>query len=204
VDEFRGFALSDPLAPIIFVNDSDAKAAQVFTIAHELAHIWIAADGVSDRKPNQKGESKNAIELFCDQVAAEGLVPSTEFSSTWVGKSVMENAKNAAAHFRVSTLVALRRARDLGYISFDSFMVHVDAEYTRFREIEKKKKAPSKKKDGGGGNFWASFEIRNSRAFNAAVVTAIRSNRTTFTEASNLLGVTLAATVRYLKRVSAN
>jgi hypothetical protein len=79
VKEFRGFAISDAFAPVVFINDVDAKAAQVFTLAHELAHIWIGADGVSDRRPNQKEDSLNAIELFCDKVAAELLVPETEF-----------------------------------------------------------------------------------------------------------------------------
>ena len=70
VNEFRGFALSDNIAPVVFINDADAKAAQVFTLAHELAHIWIGADGVSDRRPNQQEDSTNAIEVFCDNVAA--------------------------------------------------------------------------------------------------------------------------------------
>jgi Zn-dependent peptidase ImmA (M78 family) len=203
VSEFRGFALCDDFAPVVFINDADAKAAQVFTLAHELAHIWIGANGVSDRRPNQKNESANAIELFCDRVAAELLVPEAEFSRAWKPGTTLSSARTAAAHFRVSTLVALRRARDLGRISFDSFITAVDAEYARFREIDSKKREKQKEQEKRGGNFWASFEIRNGSTLNSAVVDALVNRRATFTEAATLLGVTIGSTIRYLRRVGA-
>ncbi len=203
VGEFRGFALSDAYAPIVFVNDADAKAAQVFTLAHEIAHIWLGANGVSDRRPNQKKDSTNAVELFCDRVAAAVLAPEQEFLAVWKNGPAIESAGAAARHFRVSTLVALRRAKDLGRISFDTFIEAVDQEYERFKQIDSKKREQQKKKEASGGNFWASFEIRNSSALNAAVVAAITSRRTTFTEAASLLGVTIGSTVRYLRRVGA-
>jgi len=203
VEEFRGFALADAYAPVVFVNDSDAKAAQVFTIAHELAHIWIAEDGVSDRRPNQNGDSKNAIEIFCDRVAAEFLAQEQEFKQIWGTSSVMDNARRAARHFRVSTLVALRRAKDLKLITFQSFLENVNAEYDRFREIDRRKREEQKKKENKGGNFWASFQIRNGNTLNATVVSALVNRRTTYTEAAGLLGLTTNSTIRYLRRVGA-
>jgi Zn-dependent peptidase ImmA (M78 family) len=204
VEEFRGFALSDPIAPVVFINDADAKAAQIFTIAHELAHIWIGANGVSDRKPNLQNDSTNAIELFCDKVAAELLAPEAEFVKVWrSNRPVLEAAKAAANHFRVSTLVALRRAKDLNQISFSGFMAAIDSEYSRQREFERKKRDRQKDREKKGGNFWASFEIRNSRALNSAVVEALVNRRATFTEASALLGVTIGSAIRYLRRIGA-
>ena len=201
VSEFRGFALSHHLAPTVFINDSDAKAAQIFTVAHELAHIWIGADGISDRKPNQKNDSRNTIEIFCDKVAAELLVPEAEIRPQWRHDASLEDSKRVATHFRVSTLVVLRRAKDLGLLSFDKFMAQVESEYARFKEIDRKKRELQKKKEKQGGNFWASFELRNGRTFNAAVATALQHQRVTFTEAASLMGVTVAATVRYLRRI---
>ena len=74
VSEFRGFALFDPVAPIIFINTADAPAAQLFTLIHELAHIWIGQSGVSDANP----DTHRAEEVLCNAVAAEFLVPGQE------------------------------------------------------------------------------------------------------------------------------
>ena len=76
VAEFRGFALSDPLAPLIFLNGSAARAAQSFTLMHELAHLWLGESGVSNLEYRQDGaEPSNPVEWFCYRVAAAALAP---------------------------------------------------------------------------------------------------------------------------------
>lgn len=204
VDEFRGFALVDPTAPIVFVNDNDAKAAQIFTLAHELVHIWIGEGGISDRRPNDKSNSKNTVEIFCDRVAAELLVPAKEFNAYWLSsRNDDHNIREVSQHFRVSTLVVLRRAKDLGRITPATFYAKVDAQYDAYRKKEREKLDKQKQKENKGGNFWASFDLRNSAKFNAAVVDSISRQKTTYTEAAALFGVNLSATVSYLKRVGA-
>lgn len=77
VKEFRGFAISDPIAPLVFINNSDAPTAKLFTLIHELAHIWIGSSGISDL------ENHHDVEKFCNNVAGEFLVPKILFFSLW-------------------------------------------------------------------------------------------------------------------------
>lgn len=69
VEAFRGFALADPIAPFVVINDQDAKPAWAFTLLHELAHLWLGATGVSG------ASAELAIERFCNDVAGEFLLP---------------------------------------------------------------------------------------------------------------------------------
>jgi Zn-dependent peptidase ImmA (M78 family) len=205
-NEFQGFAVSDPYAPVVFINDTDARAAQIFTLAHELAHIWIGATGISNARLGGKTLSElGKIERFCNQVAAEFLVPERSFTIAWQSyRSVQANLQKIAKYFWVSSLVALRRAYDLKKIDYDHFKQAIDAQYAHYAALEekrKKKEEEAKKKQTG--DFWATFKLRNSTLFSDAVVASIRSANTTYSEASNLLGVSISTIEKFLRREKA-
>jgi Zn-dependent peptidase ImmA (M78 family) len=203
VDEFQGFAISDSYAPVVFINDTDARAAQIFTLAHELAHIWIGETGISNARLAGRTLSElGRIERFCNQVAAEFLVPEKSFNVSWQpSRTIRANLQRLQRHFWVSSLVALRRAYDLKKLEYDEFKQALDDEYASYRAIEerrKKREEEAKKKQTG--DFWSTFKLRNSVLFSDTIAASIRSASTTYAEASNLLGVSISTVEKFLRR----
>ncbi len=177
-DEFRGFAMFDPLAPLIFVNAADSKVAQMFTLAHELAHIWIGHSALSDVRIT----SDKPLERFCNQVAAEVLVPAEEFSQEWKGLDEDGTELHRLSRkFRVSRFVILIRALESGLIS--------RAQYRAREEIERNREFRSSSDSGGGGNFYYTQRSRLGRRFARAVLASARSGDTLMRDAYALLGV---------------
>ncbi len=177
-EEFRGFALSDPYAPLIFINNADAKSAQMFTLAHELAHIWLGAEGVSNF--NKFHSPEVSIEKFCNSVAAETLVPASEFRALWPkAKDKDEPYNYIATYFRVSPVVAARRAEDLGFIAKSDFFSF----YAHYQKIS------GEKKKSTGGDFWKTNSVRVDTRFGEAVVRAASEGRILYTEAYRLTGL---------------
>ncbi len=114
--EFRGFVLCDTYAPLVFVNGADSKSAQMFTLAHELAHLWLGQDGLFNLIKMMP--HADATERFCNQVAAEFFIPGHKLSERWKEASAYGQAiPHDCAWYKVSPLVAARRALDMKLIS---------------------------------------------------------------------------------------
>ena len=180
IEEFRGFALADSLAPIVFINGADTKAGQLFTLAHEIAHIWAGESALTNITP--ASSPRAAIERWCNAVAAEVLVPMDSFRNNLRPDAPWhDEVKRLARACGVSTLVILRRMRDAGRITRDEHTLFHEREARRLRELVSNRQA-------AGGNFYHTAQYRLSPRFASAVLTSTYEGRSTFTEAFRLLG----------------
>ena len=177
--EFRGFALSDSLAPLVFINGADTKAAQMFTLAHELAHLWLGESGVSN--VDAVSIPDHAVERWCNRVAAELLTPAEivrdEFDAD---EDLNAEVNRLARRFKVSSLVVLRSIHDTGGLSSDEFHNAYQEEIKRIQGLQKK---------GGGGNAVNNVGSRVSKRLARSVVISTLEGRTSYTECFRLLGV---------------
>lgn len=190
-EEFRGFALADAMAPVVFVNGAESKSAQMFTLAHELAHLWLGESGVSDAGVASFPERRT--EQWCNQTAAELLVPLASVKAAIQGNSQPLDQVNALARqFKVSTLVILRRVFDAGALSQRKFQEAYQAELKRLKE--------QARRTSGGGDYYLTQPARLSRRFARAVITSTYEGQTLFTDAFRMLGVKKEQTLRELGR----
>jgi Zn-dependent peptidase ImmA (M78 family) len=186
VSEFRGFALADDLAPLIFLNGADSKAAQMFTLAHELAHIWLGESGVSD--PEAGNIPEQQTERWCNRVAAEMLMPLDDLRKAYQPDGpVSGEIQRLARLFKVSTLVALRRLFDAGFIDRDSLWQNYRQEVERIRELDRG--------GSGGGDFYRTLGVRTGKLFAKAILSSTLEGQTLFQDAFRMLGVRKTATL---------
>lgn len=200
--EFRGFVLCDEYAPLIFVNSNDSKSAQMFTLAHELAHLWIGEGGLFNLIRTLPNNQEN--EQFCNRVAAEFLVPADEFSEYWTAaKDNIQPFHWIARQFKVSPVVAARRALDLRFITRAMFVAFYEQDQADWNAQKARRKAGG----ASGGNFYASQSSRLGKRFSLAVVRAAREGRLLYREAyqlTDLRGETFAKYAELLRQEAAH
>ncbi|MBD1395764.1 ImmA/IrrE family metallo-endopeptidase [Pontibacter sp. JH31] len=176
VEECRGFVLVDDIAPFMFINSADGKAAQLFTIIHELAHIWTGKSAGFDFR--QLLPANDPIEQLCDKVAAEFLVPAESFNAIW---QVKPDIIYIAKHFKVSPIVVARRALDLSKITKPAFFQFYNSYVSevKFRKENQK----------GGGDFYATQKKRLSLSFAAHVDRAVKEQSLLYRDAYKITGL---------------
>lgn len=195
-EELQGFSIADEYAPFVFVNSDDWDAPQLFTLVHELAHIWIAATGISsDIEPELKQRDKlHPIEIFCNQVAANALIPTSVIKN--FENSVFNSSAtvfSTAKKMGVSSFALLYRAFSLELISAEKYRKlkkDADTDFKAFLVFEAEKKAKLKerqKEKPGGPSYYMLLANKNSHLFTRVVMDAFRGGFIQPTQASNLL-----------------
>jgi len=191
-EEFQGFALSDRLAPLIFINGADTKAAQMFTLAHELAHLWLGASALSNiGAASTQGFRRE--EVWCNAVAAELLVPLAALRPELRHDEPLDEALSRLARiFKVSTLVVLRRLLDAGWLDRAAFDAVWEQEVAKLRALTQR--------GSGGGDFYRTTLSRVSHRFARALVVSTLEGQTLYRDAFRMLGVSKTKTFNKLGR----
>lgn len=190
LSEFRGFALCDPLAPLIFVNGKDTKAAQMFTLAHELAHVWLGASALSNLAAVPSSGFCQE-EVWCNAVAAELLVPMDALQTDLRQNEPLADAlSRLARNFKVSTLVILRRLLDADWLT---------REYFDTAWVQESKRLRAQVQAGGdGGDFYRTTFARVGRRFAHALVVSTLEGQTLYRDAFRMLGIKKLKTFKQL------
>jgi Zn-dependent peptidase ImmA (M78 family)/DNA-binding XRE family transcriptional regulator len=194
-DEMKGFAIVDKYAPFVFINTEDWKAPQLFTLVHELVHIWIGESGVSneaDFKYRLRGEL-HPVEVFCNQVAAVALMPEASMNRLPDRrlKSIDELFKTGK-EWGVSSFALLVRAYLMGRVTPEEYQWlkgQADKAFRAYVQKEEEKKDRQKKDNGSGPSYYLLQLNRNSRLFTQLVLDAYKSGTIQPTQASSLLNV---------------
>lgn len=198
VEEFRGLVISDPIAPFIIVNPYDARPALLFTLVHELAHLWLGESGISNFDALRIGPSDyQEREVFCNQVAAEFLVPETILLDEWqrVRHRELEVAiQFLVDRFKVSRVVIARRLLDFQEIAPGIYWEL----YNQRRDERGIIRAGQEPREGGPGYFVTMKSKLGSKLLNM-VIGAAYGGRLSFADASRLLGIKVDYFARFYK-----
>lgn len=197
-NEFRGFALVDDIAPLVFVNTHQTLNGQIFTLVHEIAHVWRGASGIGNEDPRNDGQTD--IERWCNAVASEVLVPREDLEArhTRVANAPLPEALDALAHdFRCGTLVVLQALHLTGVRSIENYTEAYDREVTRLRAL-------TAASEGGGGDHYNNQPFRVGERLSRALVADALEGRTPISEAMRLMSMKSASTFdEYARRLGA-
>lgn len=182
-DEFRGFSLVDDLAPVVFVNAAQTLNGQIFTLAHELAHVWRGTSGISAEDLRRQPETE--MESWCNAVASEFLVPQQDLQRRYQHVSELatleERLDRLASVYKCGTLVVLQAIRRTGLEHFRDF----DAAYNR----ESQRLAGFEQGGSTGGNHYLNQPYRIGGRLSRAVIGDAIEGRTTLAEAMRLMSM---------------
>lgn len=187
-NQFLGFAVANNIAPVIFINTADKSKAKIFTLIHELAHLWLNASGISESYHSRN----NKIETMCNRVAGEFLVPQSEFLALWKDAlSPLDQIKAIGDKFKVSHVVIAVIA-----------LINNKINEQEFRDIRQQYKAKDEKSPkAGSDNMQIASVINRSGAVLAKLVAKrLTEGYIDYKDASLLLNVPINKVSRYVNR----
>lgn len=197
INEFRAFAMVDKLAPLVFVNAHDSGCGRLFSLVHEMAHIWYGVNSLfNDRYC--VGNSK-VIERNCNAIAAEIIVPNTAFVSKWNAceiRDTEEKIRKVAGDFNCGMTVITRRALDNGFIDLDTYRILTDKARIIYEE--------AKTKSGNGGSFYNTALSRIDKRFLLALNDSAYEGKTAFTDVYRLTNTTRKTFEGMVEKVRGN
>lgn len=179
-----GFCLYDAVFPVIVLNNSTSFTRQIFTLLHEAGHLLARTGGITvgdlEYLRALQGEPRD-IEVFCNRLAAEVLVPMSDFSLRARGIQPTDSAVAALARtYRVSREVVLRRFLDRGLVSaslYEEKAREWTADFERASE------------GGGGGDFYRTQASYLSPKLLGEVMRRYLRGAIDATDAASFLGV---------------
>lgn len=202
LEECRGFTLADPVAPFVYLNSADALAGLLFTLAHELCHIWIQESGVSNCADSGDFASSDdaKIEVFCNAVASEILLPNDAFNREWTNMSSQGDLKTRIRHlsnvFKVSEETVARKLLEQSRLSQAGYRSLRQAYQKRWEEIQAMRRKHFRE-SSGGPSYYLTKVTSNGYAYTQTVISAYRSGSVSGRDAATLLD----AKVNHLDRL---
>lgn len=184
VNEFRAFTIIDNYAPLIFINACDSQNAKLFSLLHEFAHICIGVDSLFNENHWHSHPNNNVVEILCNAVAAELLVPTEPFRNKWqelkpTCSSTDDIIEKTAYYFKCGQVVVARKASDLGLINKEK--------YNQIANTAKQQYLDAKgRKNSSGGNYYATMASRIDRRFFNMLLESVLQGKTQYTEACKL------------------
>jgi Zn-dependent peptidase ImmA (M78 family) len=181
IEEFRAFTLIDDYAPLIFINNNDTPGGKLFSLLHEAVHIWLGLNSFFNDLSNVVFNI-SPLEILCNTVAAELLVPNLHFVDKWNEQSISSmdlKITNIAKHFKCGVITIARKALDNNFISKTQYQKYV----ADIIAIAKNQKAAKKET---GGDYYTTAISRYGRWFILSLDNSLREGKTTYTEAFGL------------------
>lgn len=180
IDEFRAFAMVDEWAPLIFINSADSEGAKLFSLFHEMAHVWIGENDLYNDRRNSK--NVKGIEILCNAIASELMVPQDAFIEAWKGNTTLDPRQKIgeiAKMFKCGVTVIARKALDNRKIKQAVYDEMVEEAIEAYRIMKESK-------ESGGGNYYNTMGTRLDSCFVKALCCSIQSGRTSYSEAYRL------------------